>query len=456
MRLGDILDRMIGGEYMRKKEMDIETSYRFHEGDIIVIGCSGGIDSMALLHMLLELRKTMSLSLICAHVNHNVRKESQEEFTFVRDFCRDHDVVFEGMMIEKYGDDNFHNEARNIRYHFFEEVVQKYQANYLVTAHHADDLMETILMRLVRGSTLKGYAGFEKVVEKDHYLLVRPLIMYTKEELIDYVRRHHVPYREDSSNHKMNYTRNRYRKYVLPFLKQEDKSVHKKFLKFSTLLQDADHFIQIQAKTALHQVFQNGQLNIELYQALEPFLQKMVLYSILEQLYQDDLILISNQHVLLLDNLIHSKKANASVSLPNEKLAIKSYQTIFFPKQIDQISSYEIELTKFVSLPNHRHLTLTDDDTGTGNDVCRLDSKECTLPLTVRTRRLGDRMYLKGTNGRKKLKDIFIDKKIPLDERDLWPVVVDAKGEIVWLPGLQKSKFDKKKTESYDIIIKYH
>ena len=168
------------------------------------------------------------------------------------------------------------------------------------------------------------------------------------------------------------------------------------------------------------------------------------------------MFLISDQHVLLLENLIHSKKANASVSLPNEKVATKNYQTVVFSKQIDQISSYEIELTKFVSLPNHRHLTLTDDDTGTGNDVCRLDSKECTLPLTVRTRRLGDRMYLKGTNGRKKLKDIFIDKKIPLDERDLWPVVVDAKGEIVWLPGLQKSKFDKKKTESYDIIIKYH
>ena len=89
-----------------------------------------------------------------------------------------------------------------------------------------------------------------------------------------------------------------------------------------------------------------------------------------------------------------------------------------------------------------------------GNDTCRLSSDEVSLPLIVRTRRFGDKMAVKG-NGTKKIKDIFIDKKVKLSDRDLWPVVVDSKGVVVWLPGLKKSKYDKKKSESYDIILKY-
>ena len=95
-----------------------------------------------------------------------------------------------------------------------------------------------------------------------------------------------------------------------------------------------------------------------------------------------------------------------------------------------------------------------DDLIGTGNDTCRLSSKEISLPLTVRTRKFGDRMSVKGS-GTKKIKDIFIDKKVKVSDRDLWPVVVDAKGVIVWLPGLKKSKYDKKKSENYDIILRY-
>lgn len=129
-------------------------------GDAVVVACSGGPDSMALLSLLCSIKREIDIQVICAHVNHNVRRESESEKVFVERFCRDHNVVFDYMVIEDYGDDNFESEARTKRYNYFGEVVKKYGAKYLFTAHHGDDLMETILMRIVRGSTLRGYSGF--------------------------------------------------------------------------------------------------------------------------------------------------------------------------------------------------------------------------------------------------------------------------------------------------------
>ena len=126
--------------------VSIEDNFKFHKNDIIVVGCSAGPDSMALVDMLLKVREKYSLSLIVAHVNHNLRKQSVQEEEYLRNYCEKHHIMFEGMVITEYGDDNFHNEARNIRYDFFEKVVYKYHAQYLMTAHHGDDLVETILL----------------------------------------------------------------------------------------------------------------------------------------------------------------------------------------------------------------------------------------------------------------------------------------------------------------------
>ena len=154
-----------------------------NKNDSVVVGVSGGPDSMALLHMILEVKKTIDIKIICVYVNHNVRKESAKELVFISDYCKNNGIIFESMTIEEYGNDNFQNEARNKRYNFFKKVVEKYNSKYLFTAHHADDLMETILMRIARGSTLKGYSGFSKVVEKNNYKIIRPFISVTKSEI---------------------------------------------------------------------------------------------------------------------------------------------------------------------------------------------------------------------------------------------------------------------------------
>lgn len=436
--------------------VDIENDFSFNTGDIIVVGCSAGPDSMALIDSLVKIRDKYNLQLVVAHVNHNVRVESFEEAQYVKKYCEDNKLLFETMLIEKYGDDNFENEARNIRYNFFESLVQKYGANYLMTAHHGDDLIETIMMRIVRGSNLSGYGGFKKIVDMDYYKIVRPLIGYTKSELEEYDKENGVKYYIDASNSKDEYTRNRYRKYILPFLKEENSNVHLKFLKFSDSLEEASRFINKERDKALKRVMLADALVIDKFMEEDEYIQKEILYYLLSEFYQDDLILVGDKHIELLMNLIYSKKSNSFINLPNQVVAKKCYNMLELKRDTEEITSYEVEFSQCVMLPNNHSIVKILDTSDNSNNVCRLNSEEVVLPLIVRTRKVGDRMMVKGMDGSRKVKDIFIDKKIKLADRDAWPVVTDSKNRIVWIPGIKKSKFDKKKTESYDIILEYH
>ena len=435
--------------------INLENNFLFHHADRIVVGCSTGPDSMALVDMLIKLKNKYDLFIIIAHVNHNVRRQSYEEQEFLKKYCDQSHLIFETMIIEEYGDDNFHNEARNIRYQFFESIVEKYHANYLMTAHHGDDLIETIMMRLVRGSNLEGYSGFKERVLMDHYEIVRPLINYTKKELEDYDIKNHVPYYIDQSNKSDKYTRNRYRNYILPHLKEEDCNVHLKFLKFSKTLNAADKFIQSFLEEAINRVVKDKKIMIDLFLQEDSFIQREILYHFLNEYYQDDLILLSDKHIDLILSIIYNNKSNCFINLPNEVIGKKNYNTFLLTREVDVISSYEIEFDQFVLLPNNHSIEKIDDTIDNSNNICRLNSNEIVLPLIIRSRKIGDRMSVKGLDGSKKVKDIFIDKKISLSERDSWPIVLDSSGNVVWIPGIKNSKFDKKKNESYDIILKY-
>ena len=365
---------------------------KLKENDVIVLGNSGGPDSMFLLTALLKLRDKYKLKIVCAHVNHNVRKESDEEQVFLMNYCNDHDVVFESMKIEKYGDDNFHNQARNIRYNFFEDLVKKYDAKYLMTAHHGDDLMETILMRIVRGSTLKGYSGFDKYVDNGEYIIVRPLVFLTKEYIKEYDDNNNIPYVIDKSNFKEKYTRNRYRLKMLPFLKEEEKNVHEKFLKFSETLEQYDKFINNELKRTIDKVYKNNNVDINLLLEKDELIQRKVIEYILECIYKEDLMIINDKHVNLILKLIKSRKANSFVCLPHNVIVTKKYNNLEFSKEIKEVIDYNIELTKYNKLPNGHILEIVDEEESNNNYVCRLDSEEIAMPLYIRTRKYGDKM----------------------------------------------------------------
>ena len=423
--------------------------------DTLCIGVSGGPDSMALLDLMIKLKSELDLVLVVAHVNHNIREESKEEEAYLREFCNNMGLHFECFKIEHYGDDNFHNEARTIRYNFFDKVCKDYNAKFLLTAHHGDDLVETILMRIVRGSSLKGYSGFSKVIVKDDYTILRPLITVTKDDLTNYCNENNIKYFIDKSNLKDVYTRNRYRKYVLPFLKEEDKMVHEKFLKFSETLLEYNNYIEREVSQVINKVFKNGVLDISKFKELDHLLQSKIISNILEKIYGDDLLIITNTHVNLIFDLINSYKPNSVVHLPNNVKAIKSYNELSFAFMEEVDDKYEIELDSVANLPNGMIIEKVSDTDDTSNYVTRLSSKDVSVPLYVRTRRNGDKMSVKGMEGHKKVNDIFIDNKIVSKDRNVWPVLVDAEERVIWVPGLKKSKFDKEIHEEYDIILKY-
>ncbi len=426
------------------------------DGDVIVLGCSGGPDSMALMDVLLEFRDKLNLSIICAHVNHKLRSESDDEMVWLEKFCCENGVIFEKMIINNYGDDNFHNEARNFRYDFFESLVRKYSAKYLMTAHHGDDLIETVLMRIVRGSTLGGYAGFKKIIARDGYSIVRPLVYVTKSDILDYNKRNSIGYVVDKSNFSDKYTRNRYRKEVLPFLKREDANVHLKFLKYSELLFSCDEYLSSRSLEVARTLYNDEFIDVSEFKKLDNVIQVKLINKFLESYYEDDMLLITDVHTDLIRSLIYSGRSNSSVYLPNCVRAIKSYDKLYFKRDTSQIDSYEIELLDYANLPNGRNIEFVSEAFVNDNNHCRLSSGDVVLPLHVRTRKSGDKMKVKGLNGSKKVKDIFIDSKIPIGQRDLWPVVVDSTDKIVWLPGLKKSKFDVPKDKKCDIILRYY
>ncbi len=422
------------------------------ENETLITATSGGPDSMALLSLLIKLSKTKKITIICAHVNHNLRKESQEEAIMVEKYANENNLIFEKMEINHYKG-NTENYARTQRYNFFEKLIKKYNATYLLTAHHGDDLTETILMRIVRGSSLKGYSGFQEITDKETYKIYRPLITKTKDELLNYVKTNNIPYAVDKTNFSEEYTRNRYRLNILPILKKENKSVHLKFLKFSETLKLYDDHINKEANEKLNKVYQNNNLNLKLFENEDELIKRKILYQILNNLYYKNISLITDNHVELILNIIESSRPNLKINLPSKVLVIKNYQNLYFT-QNTEIKPYSFTFEDKVILPNDKIL-IKEETEDTSNYTIRLNSKELSLPLIVRTRQNGDKMEIKNLNGHKKIKDIFINEKISETARNSWPILTDQNNQIIWLPGLKKSKFDKQKHENYDIIIRY-
>lgn len=415
----------------------------------VVIGVSAGPDSMCLLDLL---QKKTTKIVVC-HINHNVRKESIEEEEYITKYCQDKNIILEKTTINNYQENNFENEARKKRYMFYEEILKKYNSKTLLLAHHGDDLIETILMKISRGSNLEGYAGIKEISNVKNYQIIRPLLKYTKEDIINYNKSNNIKYYNDSSNQSTNYTRNRYRLNILPLLKKEDKNIHKKYLKYSKTLIEYDDYIKREVKRNINNVYKDNIINIDNLNKLDTFLIKNILYNIMNNIYQNKSNIITDRHIKNIISLLNNTKPNIKIDLPNNKEIVKEYNKLIIKDKTSDIKNYKIEFNDKIEIENLiiEKIESEDDDS---NSVCRLNSKDITLPLYIRNREDGDYIILKGSNNRKKIKEIFIEKKLPLNKRNNYPLLVDSNNNIIWIPNIKKSKFCNKKSENYDIIIR--
>ena len=426
------------------------------DNDVVVIGLSGGADSMCLLNIIRTINKKVDI--VCAHINHNIREESKEEMKFIKKYCADNNLKLETTTFEKKSETETFNELelREKRYAFFEQVIKKYKAQYLFTAHHGDDLIETILMRISRGSTLKGYTGFQIETNKNNYKVIKPLIFMTKKDILDYAKEKNIPYVHDKTNDEDNYTRNRYRHKILPFLKNENKNMHLKYLKFSRELLKYYNFVDEIINREISKRYEKKTLDIKGFSELDKLIQTKIIEYILDDNYYDNLYLVNDKHISLILDIINNPKPNIEINLPDKLRITKVYDKLKISRSKKAPEKYRIPVEKDTYLPNGKHIKIIDRTDKNSNDYIKLNIHEIELPLYVRNREEGDKMVVKNMNSPKKIKDIFINSKLSKEEREKQPIVVDSKGQIVWIPGLKKSKFDKANDELYDIILWYN
>ena len=432
--------------------MEEEIKYiqnKIEENSSVVVACSGGPDSMCLLNIITNVATVKKLKIICAHVNHKVRKKSDEEEKMVREYCKNKNIIFELLTIDEYKKIKFNeDDARKRRYVFFEELIKKYKAQYLLTAHHGDDLVETVLMRLTRGSNLNGYIGIKKESKNKGYYILRPLLTTTKEKIINYNKENKVPYENDESNDSTNYTRNRYRKEILPFLKKEEKNIHQKYLKFSEELNSYNEFVIKYIKK--NKIIVDNSIIINKLEKNDMFLKRKSLELLISEIQKEDILDISDNQIREMLTLFD--KNNKSIDINNNYKCINEYGKIkIIKKETKKI--YNVILENNLKIDNFIFYFNKGNYEKSNNCICLL-SDELKLPLRIRNRKNGDKMEIKNLGSLKKVNEIFINSKVSKDNRDKYPILVDSNDTIIWLPGLKKSKFAKDKNEKYDIIIK--
>ena len=419
------------------------------DDEAIVVGVSAGPDSMALLHMLINHSKK---KIICAHINHNVRKESKLEAEYLGNYCKEHGIIFEKYTINKYKESNFENEARNKRYLFYEKVLKKYHSHTLMLAHHGDDLTETVIMKIMRGSNLEGYAGIKMYSKVKDYTIIRPLLSLDKEAILKYNKEFDIKYYIDNTNNDETYTRNRIRKNILPILKHEDKNIHKKMLKYSNSLQEYYNYVEDITLDKLKEMYKHNKLDLNEFNNEHSFIKKSIIFYILSDIYNNEANIIKDKHIIDILSICHSNKPNLSISLPRNIIVRKEFNYLIFEKKKDTKKYYKEKFNNEFKIDN-LIIKKIDKTNENGNNICKLNSANIKLPLYIRNKRPGDKMSVLGLNGTKKIKDIFIDSKVPRTKRDSYPLLVDANDNILWIPNIKKSKYNTKLDEFYDIIL---
>lgn len=437
-----------------------------------LVGVSGGPDSIALLHYLWSNKNAFNIEIVAAHVDHMFRgKESFQDAMFVREYCKGRDIPFEmerinvPEYIEKTGKSP-QTAARDCRYNFFRKIVKKYNLDYIALGHHGDDQVETILMRLTRGSTGKARAGMPFKRPFAEGVIIRPFLCLNRTEIEEYCIKEELNPRRDPSNEKGVYSRNRFRKEVLPFLRKENPQVHEHFQRFSEELQSDEVYLQELTVQKMNTVMEKKAdeeilVDIDAFGAMPMPLQRRGIQLILNYLYKERPASLSASHIESIFSLMKSPHPSGKLNFPNDLHIVRSYRQCHFQFQKEPVQSYQFEVFEpaIIKLPNGGSIIFEYTDCPDGNlnhNTLLLDREEVPMPLIIRTRAKGDRMTLKGMQGTRKIKDIFIDHKIPLRERDSWPIVTDSDGRILWVPGLKKSHYSMQypSCASY-IILKY-
>ena len=406
----------------------------------VICAVSGGADSVTLIHVLYDL----GYKVILAHVNHHKRLQSELEEERMRYLASTLDVPFELLSYHYDGNDNFHNDSHNARYNFFRSLCKKYNTNIIATAHHSDDQIETVLMKILEGSNLYGYGGIAIESNDGDYRTIRPLLCVSKNEIYSYAKKMNYEYFEDSSNHEDLFLRNRIRHHVVPLLKNECEDLNNKIVEYTIQLHEAFDFIRKNSIEYLKN--HNNKIEYDSFSLLDIAIKKDIISYMLET-YN---IRKNNNIILQILSLFNSNYGYKEISLEQDYLFIRAYDIAYISKKKNNdLEEKKINLKDEVIFNKKYKFYFSKNKPFINEKYLKLCYNNVELPFTIRNKKTGDR--IESLVGTKKLSRIFIDNKIPSDKRDEIPVILDNNGNVLWVYDLIKSKsiYEQKNGELY-------
>ena len=432
----------------------------WNKEDKIAIALSGGVDSIVLFHLLVTEYKDSYKQLVVFHINHGLREESYEEAEFVEKFVKDFDVKFykEELNMSDLERDSHTSEemlARELRYQAFNKMAKLEGVTKLLTAHHKNDQVENILMRLLTGRSIDHSLAICEEIEMAGLTIYRPLLNSLKAELEEYAKEKNLHYYVDATNFDTDYTRNNIRHNIVPLLNDINSGSFDNLINFANYYQNINNNLK---KAILsnkdNYIFSRNEDKISLVKDKFLELNEEEMYFLLKDIITNELGVFDIKQKAIFDVVSSLKKnsGNKSYDLKNNLKIISQYETLYIHKIekkcyndkieiiIDKIcenSVYEFYQNKFIISTDAK-----DSEIGFNKSE---------LPLLVTIKKEGDRVRRGEIN--KKLSRIFIDEKVPKELRDTLPVIRNNKGEVLGVLGIG-TKVNKNKIYDYYIKMK--
>ena len=432
----------------------------WNKEDKIAIALSGGVDSIVLFHSLVTEYKDSYKELVVFHINHGLREESYEEAEFVEKFVKGFDVKFykEELNMSDIERDSHTSEemlARELRYQAFNKMAKLEGVTKLLTAHHKNDQVENILMRLLTGRSIDHSLAICEEIEMAGLTIYRPLLNSLKAELEEYAKENNLHYYVDATNFDTDYTRNNIRHNIVPLLNDINSGSFDNLINFANYYQNINNNLK---KAILsnkdNYIFSRDEDKISLVKDKFLELNEEEMYFLLKDITTNELGIFDVKQRAIFDVVSSLKKnsGNKSYDLKNNLKIISQYETLYIHKIekkcyndkieiiIDKIcenSVYEFYQNKFIISTDAK-----DSEIGFNKSE---------LPLLITTKKEGDRVRRGEIN--KKLSRIFIDEKVPKELRDILPVIRNNKGETLGVLGIG-TKVNKNKIYDYYIKMK--
>lgn len=405
-------------DYIKKNNM-------IKSGDVIGVACSGGRDSICLLHYLNSIKTDFDFEVVAINVDHGIRQTSALDTEFVMDFCKEHKIrayKFKGEALKVAKEEKLTIEqaARKVRYGVFETVIKKGLVDKIALAHHMNDQAETILLNIIRGCGLSGASGMDPIRDG---IYIRPMLKTPREEIMSYIDENGLEYVEDETNKDNSYSRNYIRNIVLPALRKHFGAVDKNIVNFSQICAQDDEFINSQIDLgSLIESKDLVKIPLTYFYKNESIVNR-VLRKVFAKFAQQD---IERKHIRMVKEFALEAKNGNVISLPFKIKVMKEYEfvTIGRLKKKDTVGTYPFRSGK-LKIDGYGIIRSTSSKVLTEPKIHQhiIDADKLPTKACWRFRQEGDMFSPFGMEGSKKLKDYFIDKKIPQRMRDSIPVL---------------------------------